>query len=74
MDQESSKQSRILNTNNENEKLISNESVTNRKSSRQIESDELNSSVNDLSINSQQEEFIDDQTSKLSYFIFLSIL
>ena len=64
MDQESSKQSRTVKTNNENEEAIQSESVINRRPSRHLQSEELNSSINDLSSNSQQEELIEDQTSK----------
>jgi len=62
MDQESSKQSRTLKTKNEKEKVIQPHSVSNRRPSRQLQSGDLSSSVNDLSTTSQpEEEFRQDQ-------------
>ncbi|CAF3752025.1 unnamed protein product [Rotaria sp. Silwood1] len=61
MDQESSKRSRTYSTNKTTEK--ENVIVLNPRTLRQQQSDELTSSINDLSINSQQEESIQDEIS-----------
>ncbi|CAF1003561.1 unnamed protein product [Rotaria sordida] len=61
IDQESSKRSRSFSTSKNIEK--ENAIVSNTRTLQQQESDELTSSVNDLSINSQQEESIQDEIS-----------
>jgi hypothetical protein len=72
MDQESSKQLRSLNINNENEKVIKSKPVINRRI-RSQQSDDL-SSTNDLSINSQQDEdLIQNHISKFISFIELNL-
>ncbi len=66
IDQESSKQSRALNGNNEPDKVIESYPKRNQRSSRSQRSNELSSSVNDdLSINSQPEE-----ADEISKFLF----
>ncbi|CAF3257477.1 unnamed protein product [Rotaria sp. Silwood2] len=61
MDQESSKRSRTFSTSKttEKEKVI----LSKTRTLRQQQSDELTSSINDLSINSQREESIEDEIS-----------
>jgi hypothetical protein len=73
VDQESSKQARNFNMNKEKETGLQSHSVTDRRSSRQIQSDELSSSLNDLSRNSQQEDedLTPDQESKFLIFILI---
>lgn len=63
MDQESSKRSRTLSTSKNNERENSLMLNTTR-SLRHQQSSDLTSSINDLSINSQQEESIQDEISK----------
>ncbi len=71
IDQESSKQSRALNANNETEKVVQSYPKRNQRSSRSQKSNELSSSINDLSINSQPEEdLIQDEISK--FFILIN--
>jgi hypothetical protein len=72
MEQESSKQRRSLNINNNNEKeqVIQPEPVTHRRLSRQQQSNDLTSSTNDLSISTQQEELSQDRISKFLILIF----
>lgn len=53
IDQESSKQSRSANNNNEKQTVIQTKTVIHRQS---IQSNDLSSSINDLSVNSQQDE------------------
>jgi len=71
MDQESSKRSRTFSTTNisETEQVIQSQSTSVRRSSRQYQTNELTSSVADLSINSQDEEQIEDQISKFIILI-----
>jgi len=75
IDQESSKQSRAFNATNEKDKVIQSHQVIKRRSTRLQQSNELTSSINDLSINSQEEEeeeeenLSQDQMSKFNFSI-----
>jgi hypothetical protein len=71
MDLESSKRRRSfhINNNNENENVIPPQSVSNRRLSRPQQSNEMTSSTNDLSINSQKEELTHNQIRKMITFI-----
>ena len=66
IDQESSKRSKTSTNSNKNdeEKLIQSKPAS---TSRVHHSNELNSSINDLSIHSQEDESIQNQTSKLFF-------
>ncbi|CAF3646750.1 unnamed protein product [Rotaria sp. Silwood1] len=65
MEHESSKRSRSFSISRTTEK--ENVTVLNARTLRQPQTDEITSSTNDLSVNSQQEESFQDEISKLIF-------